>query len=229
MTRRWAAAASARGVSSRALALALVLLFASLWAFGALTEDVATGDPIVRLDQQVADWLHSHRSDWLTPLMRAVTTLGSAWVLVPLALGTIAYLVARSSRRSAGLVALAIVGGEVLTLGLKAGFERRRPFFADPLASESSPSFPSGHATVSLAVYGVLAYLASRRLGNSAAGRVVLAGAVALVLTIGFSRLYLGVHFLSDVLAGLSAGLAWLVLCVLAVDVRRPPTEGITE
>lgn len=183
----------------------------------------------MRLDQQVADWLHSHRSDWLTPLMRAVTTLGSAWVLAPLALGTIAYLVARSSRRSAGLVALAIVGGEVLTPGLKAGLERRRPFFADPLASESSPSFPSGHATVSLAVYGVLAYLASRRLGNSAAGRVVLAGAVALVLTIGFSRLYLGVHFLSDVLAGLSAGLAWLVLCVLAVDVRRPPTEGITE
>jgi len=147
--------------------LALLLLFASLWAVGVLTEDVVTGDPIVRLDRQVADWLHDHRSAELTSLLRAVTTLGSAWVLVPL--------------------------------------------------------------TVSLAVYGALAYLASRRLGNAAAGRAVLIGAVLLVVLIGFSRLYLGVHFLSDVLAGLSAGLAWLVLCVLAVDLRRPPNEGITR
>ena len=222
-------AAAARGVSPRALALALLLLFASLWAVGVLTEDVVTGDPIVRLDRQVADWLHDHRSAELTSLLRAVTTLGSAWVLVPLALGTVAYLLAKGARRRAVLVALAIVGAEVLTLGLKTGFERRRPFFADPLASESSFSFPSGHATVSLAVYGALAYLACRRLGNAAAGRAVLIGAVLLVVLIGFSRLYLGVHFLSDVLAGLSAGLAWLVLCVLAVDLRRPPNEGITR
>lgn len=82
---------------------------------------------------------------------------------------------------------------------------------------------------LSLALYGALAYLASRQLGHTAAGRAVLPGAALLVLLIGFSRLYLGVHFLSDVLAGLSAGLAWLVLCVLALDTRRPPAERTTQ
>ncbi len=216
-------------VSPRSLALGLLLLFAALWAFGVLAEDVTTGDPIVRLDQQVADWLHDHRSSELTSLLRAVTTLGSAWVLVPLATVAAGYFLVRGFRRRAGLVALAIAGAEVLTLGLKAGFERQRPFFADPLASESSFSFPSGHATVSLALYGALAHLASRGLSSAAARRVVLGGTALVVLLIGFSRLYLGVHFLSDVLAGLSAGLAWLVLCVLALGTRRPPTEGTPQ
>jgi len=213
----------------RSLALGLLLLFAALWAFGVLAEDVATGDPIVRLDQQVADWLHDHRSSQLTSLLRAVTALGSAWVLVPLAAVAAGYLLVWGSRRRAGLVALAIGGAEVLTLGLKAGFERQRPFFADPLASESSFSFPSGHATVSLALYGALAYVASRRLSSATARRIVLGGAAFVVLLIGFSRLYLGVHFLSDVLAGLSAGLAWLVLCILALDTRRPPAERTSQ
>lgn len=220
-TRRWATSDGSQRVSPRSLALALLLICASLWAFGVLAEDVVTGDPIVRLDQQLANWLHDHGSSDLTSLLRAVTTLGSAWVLVPLALGSVAYLLARGSRRSAGLVALAIVGAEILTLGLKAGFERQRPFLADPLVSESSFSFPSGHATVSLALYGALAYLTSRRMGT-VAGLSVLLGAALLVLLIGFSRLYLGVHFLSDVLAGFSAGLAWLVLCVLALAPTSP-------
>lgn len=224
----WAGSDTTGRVSPRALALALFLLFASLWAFGVLAEDVATGDPIVRVDQHVADWLHDHRSSGLTSLLRAITTLGSAWVLVPLALSVIAYLLARGFRRRAGLVALAISGAEILTLGLKAGFERQRPFFADPLASESSFSFPSGHATVSVALYGALAYIAARGLRSTSGGRAVLTGAALLALSIGFSRLYLGVHFLSDVLAGLSAGLAWLVLCVLALDTHHSPAQTRT-
>jgi membrane-associated phospholipid phosphatase len=193
--------------------------------FGALAEGVTTDDPVVRIDHEVAYWLHTHRVAGLAWLLRGVTTLGSAWVLVPLAVGAAIFLVSRGSPRHAGLVVLAIVGAEALTLSLKAVIERQRPLFASPLVSESSPSFPSGHATVSLAVYGALAYVALRHLGNSVAGRVAVGGAVVLVLSIGFSRLYLGVHFLSDVLAGFSVGLAWLVMCVLVIDFRRPATE----
>ena len=211
------------GLAGRAARLgpALALLFAALWAFGDLTEDVTEGDPIVHFDHQVADWLHDHRSHALTSLLRVVTALGSAWVLIPLAVVAVVFLLVRHLPRDAALVALAVVGAEVLTIGLKAGIGRERPFFANPLARETSPSFPSGHATVSLAVYGALAYVALRHLGNTVAGWVALGGAVVLVVSIGFSRLYLGVHFLSDVLAGFSAGLAWLVLCALATSFRR--------
>ncbi|CAN5678811.1 phosphatase PAP2 family protein [soil metagenome] len=205
----------------RALIVGLMLLVGAAWAFGVLAEDVATGDPIVRLDQWVADGLHDRRSAPITALMSIITTLGTAWVLVPIAAVAAAYLLRRGLRREAFLVALAIVGAELLTLGFKAGFERQRPFFPDPVATESSFSFPSGHATVSVAVFGALAYIAAARLHRLAARRAVLVAVAAFVLLIGFSRLYLGVHFLSDVLAGFSAGFAWLVLCVLALGIRR--------
>lgn len=201
--------------ASAPLVPALVLLVLGLWAFGALSEDVVSGDPIVGVDQRLASWLSEHRVAALTPVVKVVTTLGSAWFLVPLALVAVAWLVYRRRWADAGLVVLAIAGAEVLTVGLKAGFARERPFFPDPLATETTFSFPSGHATVSLALYGALAVVLAR--AHPARRAIILGGAGLFVVLIGFSRLYLGVHFLSDVLAGFSAGLVWLVLCVLAM------------
>ncbi len=197
------------------LAPALLLLALGLWGFGILSEDVVTGDPIVRVDAQLANWLHARQTAVLTEVLTFVTRLGSAWVLAPLAIGLVAIALWRRRLADAGFIALAIAGAQLLTTGLKLGFERQRPFFADPLAVESSFSFPSGHATVSLAFYGALAVVLAR--AYPAQRAIVYAGAGALIVLIGFSRLYLGVHYLSDVLAGFSAGMAWLVLCVLAV------------
>lgn len=194
---------------------ALAILALGLWGFGALSEDVFTGDPIVAFDLRLTDWLHFHQVGALTVVMRGITALGSALVLVPIALAVIAWRLGRRRFGEAGLIVMAIVGAELLTTGLKAGFERQRPFFTDPLATETSFSYPSGHATVSLALYGALAVLLVR--AHPARRLPIMAGASALVVLIGFSRLYLGVHFLSDVLAGFSAGLVWLVLCVVAI------------
>ena len=119
------------------------------------------------------------------------------------------------------VVIAAFVGSEVLTYALKQGFHRQRPFFPDPLATESTFSFPSGHSTVSIAVYGALAFITARQLTSWRASIAVLAGTATLVAAIGFSRLYLGVHFLSDALAGLTGGLAWLVLCILAIALHE--------
>jgi membrane-associated phospholipid phosphatase len=206
------------------LAPALVLLALGLWGFGVLAEDVFTGDPIIRLDAQLANWLHERQTTVLTDVMRFVTRLGSATLLVPLAVVVVAGCLGRRRWADAGFVTLAIAGAQLLTTGLKLGFHRQRPFFADPLAIESSFSFPSGHATVSLAFYGAAAVLLAR--ACPARRALVYTGAGALIGLIGFSRLYLGVHYLSDVLGGFSAGMAWLVLCVLAVFgrglVRRP-------
>ena len=198
----------------------LVLLFCSLWAFGILVEDVMTGDPIVQLDRRIAESLHAQATPALTEVFRAVTLLGNAAAVVGVGLVAGAVLVHRRRYADAVLVAAALAGAEALTVAMKLGFERERPFFPDPLATETTFSFPSGHASVSVAVYGALAYLIAARVPSRRTGATVVAAAGVLVLAIGFSRLYLGVHYLSDVLAGFAAGLAWLLLCILAVELR---------
>jgi undecaprenyl-diphosphatase len=122
-------------------------------------------------------------------------------------------------------VALAFAGAEVITFGMKQGFRRERPFFEDPLATASSFSFPSGHSLVSLAVYGSIALVAARHAGSRRAAAAILSAAAVWILAIGFSRLYLGVHFLSDVVAGFAAGAAWLALLYAAIETRARYTS----
>lgn len=200
------------------LIIGLLVLAAGGWVFGALAEEVAEDD--TGLDNRIADELHEHATRPLTEFFEAVTTLGNGIVLAGVA-AIAAYLLARRRYYTeAVLMVLAYVGAEVLSYSLKLAFRRDRPFFTDPLATVSTYSFPSGHATVSVAVYGALCLVLLRRLTGPA--RVVcLAAAVLLVSLIGFSRLYLGVHFLSDVLAGFSVGLAWLALCVVVLDLHH--------
>ena len=144
-----------------------------------------------------------------------MTWLGNGPVLVVVTLAAGIVLWRKRWLTDLVLLILAGVGAEILTVGLKQGFERERPFFPNPLASATSYSFPSGHASVSLAVYGTIGFIAARHLSNRRARFAVLAAAAVLVGLIGFSRLYLGVHFLSDVIAGFSLGLAWVSLCVI--------------
>jgi membrane-associated phospholipid phosphatase len=200
------------------LIIGLLVLAAGGWVFGALAEEVAEDD--TGLDNRIADELHQHATRPLTEFFETVTTLGNGIVLAGVA-AIAAYLLARRRYYAeAVLMVLAYVGAQVLSYSLKLAFRRDRPFFTDPLATLSTYSFPSGHATVSIAVYGALSIVLLRRLTGSA--RVVcLAAAVLLVSLIGFSRLYLGVHFLSDVLAGFSVGLAWLALCVVVLDLHH--------
>jgi undecaprenyl-diphosphatase len=202
---------------------ALLALAASLWAFGAIAEDLLDGD--TGDDQRLAEWLHGRATDPLTDLFRAITWFGNVPTLLAVALLAVGILWRRRERTDAVFVALAFLGAQVLSNGMKLGFQRERPFFADPLATESTYSFPSGHALVSLAVYGSVALVLAQRLSTRLLRILVVAIAAALVLAIGFSRLYLGVHFLSDVLAGYAAGVAWLALLYLALEARSRYTS----
>jgi membrane-associated phospholipid phosphatase len=196
----------------------LVVLTGSAWIFGWMVEDLAEGD--TKVDTRLADWLHEHASPDLTTFFEAVTRLGNVSTLLVVVLLASAVLWRKGWIAELQLLVLAGVGAEIITVGLKHGFQRDRPFFSDPLATESSYSFPSGHASVSLAVYGTLGFIAARHLGSRRAQFAVLAGTAGLVLLIGFSRLYLGVHFLSDVIAGYSLGIAWVALCVVLLQLR---------
>jgi membrane-associated phospholipid phosphatase len=197
---------------------ALLALAASLWALGILADDVLEDE--TANDERLANWLHGRATDPLTDVFHAITYLGNFVTLLAVTLIAVVLLWRRNERIDALFIALAFVGAQVLSNGMKLGFRRERPFFPDPLATESTFSFPSGHALVSLAVYGALALLIARRLSSFAGRALVLAGAGVLVAAIGFSRLYLGVHFLSDVLAGFAAGIAWLSLLYIALETR---------
>ena len=197
---------------------ALVALAASLWAFGLLAENVIEDETAG--DQRLADWLHGRATDPLTDVFHAITFLGNFVTLLAVTLVAVAVLWRRRERTDALFVALAFAGAQVLSNGMKLGFRRERPFFPDPLATASTFSFPSGHALVSLAVYGAIALVLARHLSSPWHQALLFAGTAVLVLAIGFSRLYLGVHFLSDVLAGFAAGLAWLCVLYLALEVR---------
>ena len=194
----------------------LLLLTLSAWAFGALAEEVVEGD--THVDTRLANWLHQHASPGWTSFFERVTWLGNGPVLVVVTLAAGVVLWRKRWLTDLVLLILAGVGAEILTVGLKQGFERERPFFPNPLASATSYSFPSGHASVSLAVYGTIGFIAARHLSNRRARVAVLVAAAVLVGLIGFSRLYLGVHFLTDVIAGFSVGLAWVALCVILLS-----------
>jgi membrane-associated phospholipid phosphatase len=185
--------------------------------FSQLAEGVAGGGAIVHVDSSVAMWLHANATGLATVVMSVITQLGGAEVLLAVTLiASLVFLLLRRVAHAALMVA-ALAGAEALNWALKAAFERPRPELADPLATAAGFSFPSGHAMVSLAVYGALAFLIASAVESRRARLLVVSSAAVLVGAIGFSRVYLGVHYLSDVVAGYSAGLAWLTLCVLAL------------
>jgi undecaprenyl-diphosphatase len=132
----------------------------------------------------------------------------------------------RGRRASVAVLWASLVGGFVLNRLLKAAFDRPRPalrgetvdLFGWSFAFPTSPSFPSGHAITAVVVYGTLAYLVARLEPTPRLRRWTLGGAVALVLLIGLSRVYLGVHYPTDVLAGYLAGFVWVAVCALSVE-----------
>ncbi|MEW6032287.1 MAG: phosphatase PAP2 family protein [Bacillota bacterium] len=193
-------------------------------------------------DQALTARLFALHGPGLTRVMRAVTNLGSAAVLVPLALVIATWVWGtpprqgpvphRAHARFGGLAILAaLLGAWVLNSVLKFLFQRARPELF-PLAPASGFSFPSGHAMVAVAFYSVAAYVASVLLAT--AGRRnpapavppwhphVLAGlALVVVVLVGMSRVYLGVHYPSDVIGGYLAGLSWALLCIAGFERLR--------
>jgi membrane-associated phospholipid phosphatase len=196
---------------------AALTLSASILLFSTLAIDVSGGGSIASFDRPVALWLHHHATGPATDLLSAVTQLGGATVLLAVTLAAAGWLLLRRRVAQAALIGAALAGGEGLNMALKAAFERPRPSFSDPLATAAGYSFPSGHAMVALTVYGALAFITAANARSPRARALVLGAAAALVLAIGFSRLYLGVHYVTDVLAAYSAGFAWLMLCGLTL------------
>jgi membrane-associated phospholipid phosphatase len=196
---------------------AMAVLLVAAAAFAIIAEQVATAAPILARDAQVSVWLHAHGSPAITALLFAITQLHSILGVIILSL-IAAFFVWRNGDRLWVLsLALVVPGGMLINSALKLLFDRARPTWDDPLLTLTTGSFPSGHATGSTLFYGFLACYLVRRAKSGLARALAILGCAAMVVLVGFSRVYLGVHYLSDVLAGMSLGTAWLALCMIAV------------
>jgi undecaprenyl-diphosphatase len=203
------------------LTVGLTISFASLWLFVSLTEDVLHHESITRFDAAMLDWIHVHTTPFGHSVARTVTRLGSPRFLASLGLlGAFFLMIRRDWLFLEGWI-IALLGGEALNAFLKRLIQRPRPLHS-AIASTQSWSFPSGHAMESLIAYGMLAYMLFVLGLWSHRRRVDIAlAATLLILLIGWSRIYLGVHYVSDVIGGYMGGSIWLAACISGMEVAR--------
>jgi membrane-associated phospholipid phosphatase len=190
----------------------LMLSFFSLNMFFELSEDLMEQERF-RFDQVIIQYVSNIRTESLTDIMKFITFLGGTTVLTLLLIGSLVWLIVkRKNYWGAIFYIIAVAGGGLLNLGLKHWFGRVRP--ENSLIVEQGFSYPSGHSMGSLIFYGFLGYLVIRSQRGRSLKLLLGIGFITLILLIGFSRIYLGVHYPSDVLAGFSAGTVWLLLCI---------------
>lgn len=215
------------------LVLLLAALAGALWAFAEIADEVVEGETrsfdesimlALRNPQDLSDPIGPR---WVEELGRDFTALGGVGVLVFLSLAVCGFLVIKHKHLSALLVLTAVAGGSVLTFALKAGFDRPRPELVPHGSIVYSASFPSGHSMMSAVVYLTLGALLARVQVERPLRVYVMALATVTTVAVGISRVYLGVHWPTDVLAGWTLGAAWAVLCwIVALWLQR---RGVVE
>ena len=210
------------------LTLGLVISLAGLWVFAGVTEDVIHHDPLTQFDVALLDWLHAQATATGYAVFDAISLLGSPVMLTILALAVALLLAARREWIVLAGWLAAFAGGGLLDVVLKLVIRRPRPPGAAAFLQRFSWSFPSGHAMASLIGYGMLAYVLTLLWIHRRSAQVaVVLGAALLIIAIGFSRLYLGVHYFSDVVGGYAAGVLWLSACISGLEVARRWRAGL--
>jgi membrane-associated phospholipid phosphatase len=173
-------------------------------------------NPLAATDQHVATWFHAHLTHLWVALLSALTELGSGeWIGLVL-FSIILFLLWKRSWPAIALLIVAVPGGMLLNEWLKIAVHRHRPFFLDPFGDWSGYSFASGHSIGATLLYGQIALFLVPMLKRRHWRTVTLALAALLISLVGFSRIALGAHYLSDVLGGIFLGLVWLVFCLIA-------------
>ena len=202
------------------LTVSFAIIVGAAALFAAIAAEIGAGETLGRLDQAFADGLASAVPISVVRTFALVTHLGDAWVLAAwCVLGATALTVRRRYALAIGFT-LAIVGNGLLNSTIKHIFERVRPVHDASIATATGWSFPSGHSSGSLVTYGIIAYVMVRVLPDGWRLAVIVA-ATLIAVTTASSRVFLRVHFASDVLAGFALGTVWLVACILSIELTR--------
>ena len=214
--------------------LLLVLVLGGIWGFVKLAIEINQGETravdaaLLLALRNPANLAQSIGPTWLPEVMRDFTALGGLAVLSLLTVSVIGYLLLLQQYRLVALVVVAIGGAVVLNVILKLGFDRPRPDLVPHAAQVYSTSFPSGHSMISAATYLTLAAMVARVQTRRRLKLYFLAVAIVVMVLVGISRIYLGVHWPTDVLGGWTAGATWALICWLLAwwftDDPSPPT-----
>jgi membrane-associated phospholipid phosphatase len=201
------------------LAVCFVILLGLSWLFQEVWEKEAFS-----FDTTILLKIHQWANPVLDQLMLVITRLGNPEGTICAVGGTFIWLWWKHRRTEAKMFVIASLGAVILNQGLKLLFAKPRPALWPRLITETSFSFPSAHALGSLVIYGFLAYLLASQFQRATVA--IYGGAIALIATIGLSRLYLGVHWPTDIISGYGVGFLWLLTCItlLRIQLRPSPT-----
>lgn len=226
------------GRAEKTTLLAAFFSAASLFAFFNIADDMLEGDThafdtyVLLLFRDRADPANPLGPPWLEVVMRDFTALGGFAVLTAVTLLVVGYLALTRKRHAAWMVVVSVTGGVLLSNLLKWGFARPRPDLVPHATTVYTLSFPSGHAMLSAIVYLTLGALLARTQSDVRVKAYLLGAAGTLTLIVGISRVYLGVHWPTDVLAGWTVGAGWALLCWVLMlwlqgkgKVERPSPE----
>lgn len=216
------------GVITETNVLAGLLLAAScIYGFVALADEVMGNEThgfdtlILRWFRDPSDMRRTIGPGWMEGAALDVTALGGITVLIFVCLVTLGFLWIAKKRKTFFLIAAASIGGQVFNSVLKSFFDRPRPDIVPHLSSVHTASFPSGHSMMSAVIYLTLGALISRLVVGRFLRGYILGVAMVLTLAVGFTRVYLGVHYPTDVLAGWAAGLAWALICLMVARILQ--------
>lgn len=197
--------------------------------FGEFAEHVMRGSTQA-FDDSVLKWMAGHHTPLIDALMLEVTALGTGIVVMTIVSIAALFLYLTSHKYSALLLLVATGGGLLLNMALKSFFDRPRPHVFEWGTHAYTSSFPSGHAMSAAIVYSTVAYLAARLHAYAWARWVTLLVAAIIIVMICLSRMYLGVHYPSDVIAGATIGLAWAAFCMATLEaIQRYSQRGAPE
>lgn len=195
------------------LASCLSISFILAWLFEEVLEKEAFG-----FDTAWIYWVHGYTNPSLDAVMLTITQLADASVVVVIVALTLGILWWQHHRSEAKIFAIACLGAFILNNGMKLFFAKPRPHIFPSLISETSFSFPSGHALGGFVMYGFLAYLLSSHFPKFSKSIYTLA--VFTIAAIGLSRIYIGVHWPTDIIAGYGVGYIWLMLCIIMLKLQ---------
>ena len=229
---RWRAFLRARFTREGAVGLYLTVGFLACLVvvvlFAALADSIVDLHGQTRLDQQVTAAIEDFHGPARDRAARAVTFFGGQSFLIPSTVVVAAALALRGRRVSAVLFAGVVLGGLLLEVALKIVYHRARPALWPALVTEKTYSFPSGHATMATLFYGGVAAVVLHLSRKPVVRGAALATATLVILSVAYSRVYLGAHWTTDVVAGILIGLFWVIVCATGTEyiARRRLRKG---